>query len=224
MENAAKALLIAAGVLIGLILISMIIISSRQISSYYKAKEEEKVVEQLADFNEQFSVYNRDDIRGTELISLINKIIDYNRQNEERPIAISIRIPGSDNVNAQNFYYNYSRNSSTRLITLGKTYNASNFKTEILDIAVNQIEKDYPRGLANELANNLYKIVEADSDTKKIYLKTLNLKESDVNKSDILKYYQYVQLKRAHFDCTTFRYGQDGRVEHMSFEFNQKFE
>lgn len=224
MENAAKALLIAAGVLIGLIIVSMIIISSQQISNYYKEKEEAKMVEQLSDFNEQFSVYNRDDIRGTELISLINKIINYNRLNEERPINISIRIPGSDNVNAQNFYYNYSENSSTRLITLGKTYNASNFKTEILDIAVNQIEKDYPRGLANELANNLYKIVEADSDTKKMYLKTLNLKETDVNKSDILKYYQYVQLKRAHFDCTSFRYGDGGRVEGMSFEFNQKFE
>ena len=78
MENASQALLIAAGILIGLILITMIIYGYDQISNYYNTKEQVKVLEQLSDFNKQYDSYNRDDVRGSDILSLINKIIDYN--------------------------------------------------------------------------------------------------------------------------------------------------
>ena len=78
MENASKALLIAAGILIGLILITMIIFGYNQISSYYTNREEVKQSEQLAEFNKQYIGYDREDVRGSDLLSLVNKIIDYN--------------------------------------------------------------------------------------------------------------------------------------------------
>ena len=65
MENASKALLIAAGVLVGLILISMITVSYRQISSYYNEKEKGKITEKLIEFNHEYTSYNKDNVRGS---------------------------------------------------------------------------------------------------------------------------------------------------------------
>ena len=78
MENAAKALLIGAGFLLALMLISLLVMGYNRISSHYEQKHELLTIEQLDKFNKQFQNYNRSDIRGNELISLMNKVIDYN--------------------------------------------------------------------------------------------------------------------------------------------------
>ena len=46
---------------------------------------------------------------------------------------------------------------------------------------------------------------------------------SDI-REDVYTYYEYIQFKRAHFDCTDIEYdGNTGRVIGMEFEFNGKF-
>ena len=54
MENAVKALLIAAGVLVGIILLSLITVSYRQISDYYNEKEQAEISNQLTEFNKDY--------------------------------------------------------------------------------------------------------------------------------------------------------------------------
>lgn len=78
MENIAKALLIAAGILFSVMLLSMLMITYNQISSHYQQKHELAVMEQVERFNREFENYNRQYIRGNDLISLMNKVIDYN--------------------------------------------------------------------------------------------------------------------------------------------------
>lgn len=78
MENATKALLIAAGVFLAIMLITLLMMGYTQISGYYKQQSELLTTEQKDKFNKQFQNYNRKDIRGNELISLMNKVIDYN--------------------------------------------------------------------------------------------------------------------------------------------------
>jgi type II secretory pathway pseudopilin PulG len=80
MENATKALLIAAGIMLAIMIISLLLVGYNQISAYYTAKHEEKEIEQLADFNKVFQNYNREKIRGTDMLSLMNRIIDYNER------------------------------------------------------------------------------------------------------------------------------------------------
>ena len=243
MENASKALLIAAGVLVGLILLSMIMVGYRQISSYYRAKETNKVVQQLSDFNEQYIPYNRDDVRGTDLISLVNRIIDFNKLKDEEEITISITIPGSMysanlDPNVKLFYYNYNSYdygiNSIRLVDIGN-YNAAKI-TSMLNEA-NEIESKYSQygqGMAMKLASNISTVMgENTSKSKKdllIELKIMKKNESNsiantrVDNSDILKYYQYVQFKRAHFDCEKLSYTEQGRVKSFKFKFNGTFE
>ena len=78
MENASKALMLAGGVLISLIIISMIVLVSNSLTSYQYIKNQSKEVDLVADFNAQYEAYNRDDVRGNDLYTLANKVIDYN--------------------------------------------------------------------------------------------------------------------------------------------------
>lgn len=80
MENATKALLISAGIMLAVMIVSLMLVIYNQISSYYAAQHEEKEIEQLKDFNEIFENYHRDQIRGSDMLSLMNRIINYNER------------------------------------------------------------------------------------------------------------------------------------------------
>lgn len=78
MENALKALLIAAGMFFAILIISALVMFYNQISSFYEQEHELAITEQAQAFNARFENYNRNSIRGSDLISLMNKVIDYN--------------------------------------------------------------------------------------------------------------------------------------------------
>lgn len=86
MENASKALIMAGGMLIAGLLISLIVYAWSTFSEYQSSKDELKNIEDTAKFNEQFSNYDRKDVMGYELLSLINKVIDYNERMTEDTI------------------------------------------------------------------------------------------------------------------------------------------
>ena len=227
MENATKALLMVAGVFFALLIITVSILVYRQISDYYKSQDITKQTEQLATFNKQYSAYNREDVRGSELLSLINKIIDFNARKEysEKEIKISIIIPNSEK--AKLFYYQYNKYNygSDKKVTLIKTnnkYTHQNIETSFLNEA-NRIANDY-KGKADNLSANISTLLGENSlKTRQQLLNQLNI-NFNVNNNDILKYYQYQQFKRAHFDCKSLKFTQDGRVESFEFKFNEKFE
>ena len=49
------------------------------LSNDQQTRVEGEVDSQVVEFNNQFSTYNRPDVRGSELYSLLNRAIDYNR-------------------------------------------------------------------------------------------------------------------------------------------------
>lgn len=79
MENASKALLIAGGVLIAIIIITMFIMMFSRISSIQKEQQEQTRIEQLAAFNAEFEAYNKKAMYGTDVITLINKVAENNK-------------------------------------------------------------------------------------------------------------------------------------------------
>ena len=78
MENVTKALIMAAGILVFVMLLSLIMIFWRSLSGYYAEQHNTQVIEQDTKFNAQFDNYSGETIRGNELISVINKIVSYN--------------------------------------------------------------------------------------------------------------------------------------------------
>ena len=79
-ENIGRALLIAAGMLIAVMILSMLVLGYNEISNFYNEQSEATRIEQVTEFNNQFLNYQRDNLRGTEVLTLVNKVIDYNER------------------------------------------------------------------------------------------------------------------------------------------------
>ena len=80
MENASKALLMAGGVLISVLIISALLLAYTQMTSLSNSKGQILKAEQLAEYNKQWESYNRDNLRGADVISIINKALDTNEK------------------------------------------------------------------------------------------------------------------------------------------------
>lgn len=73
MENASKALLMAGGILIAIIIIALLVKSFSSVSSFQKAKLTEEEQAQIIAFNEKYTKYVGQYVYGTEVLTLINK-------------------------------------------------------------------------------------------------------------------------------------------------------
>lgn len=100
MENATKALLIAGGIFIIMLIITLLVVFRSQLASYMEEKHNEKIVAQVVEVNSKFSEYQGKEIRGNELISIMNRIIDYNNLQASEygydKISISIDLVNRD--------------------------------------------------------------------------------------------------------------------------------
>lgn len=90
MENASKALIMAGGMLIALMIIGALILAFGNLSSYQNQKNASTLSSQIAEFNNQFEPYNKDDLTLMELKSLYNKIESYKSTNPEYEITTNI--------------------------------------------------------------------------------------------------------------------------------------
>ena len=77
MENASKALLIAGGVLIAIILISVLVRTYGNISIFQRQKLTEEEIARIEEDNKAYTKYLNQYIYGTEVISMINKVADF---------------------------------------------------------------------------------------------------------------------------------------------------
>ena len=78
MENAAKALQLAGGILITLLVITALVYGYSRLSEVKQIEQDNERDEQSANFNLQYEVYNRAGVYGSEILSLANKLENYN--------------------------------------------------------------------------------------------------------------------------------------------------
>ena len=78
MENATKALIIAGGMLIAMLITGLLVWGFGQIRSVQQEKADQDVIQEITDFNERFEAYNRTTVRGYQMISLANLVYDTN--------------------------------------------------------------------------------------------------------------------------------------------------
>ena len=91
MENASKALTMAGGILIALLIIGALILMVNQIGDYEKGQNNNDKNSELASFNKTFEKYADDKgIKGVDIVSLINKILDYNQIEKDGGIKNSV--------------------------------------------------------------------------------------------------------------------------------------
>ena len=249
MENASKALIMAGGMLLAILIVSLLIYAWSLFSDYQSSQDKLADIEDTTKFNEQFTNYDRDDVEGYELISLVNQVVDYNQrkstegQNDEKfnPITVKINLVNNDNRKI------FSKDSTNRLIS-SITYtqsNAINTFKNLIDTA-NKIEEEFGgNDYASKIVKNYDSIFlstsQIEQEMKKGYtetqvwdnaIKKYNslTKKTVATKSELLakmdsalKYYEYMQFKRGVFKCTNLSYDNiSGRVNKIEFEFTGK--
>lgn len=84
MENATRALTMAGGILIALMILGALLLSFNNLSSYQNQKDSSELASQIAEFNNQFEPYNKSNLTLMELKSVYNKIQSNNAKNDEQ--------------------------------------------------------------------------------------------------------------------------------------------
>ena len=106
MENASKALIMAGSVLITLVIIGALLLMFNSLSSYQQVGEQNTKEAQVIAFNNQFETYLRNNVRGSDMISLMHRILDYNNRkgdnSSEKFQQMNIKISG---INVSNLKY-----------------------------------------------------------------------------------------------------------------------
>ena len=93
MENAAKALLIAGGVLLSLLIISLLLLMTGVIGERARFSEEQRAMRELIRFNSRFEAFDKQILSGQDVISAINMAIDNNERpdhDQDGPMFINI--------------------------------------------------------------------------------------------------------------------------------------
>ncbi|MDO4391614.1 MAG: hypothetical protein Q4C11_00740 [Clostridium sp.] len=80
MENMTKALEIAASVLIGVLILSLLVFGYNQIREQKNIEQKNEKASQLSKFNINFESYAKDTVYGSEILSLANEVINYNER------------------------------------------------------------------------------------------------------------------------------------------------
>lgn len=79
MENASKALIIAGSILIAVLVISLVVTFYGNIRNIVATKNKTDTEKEIAEYNKYYDAFDRNDVNGIELYSLINKVYDYNK-------------------------------------------------------------------------------------------------------------------------------------------------
>ncbi|MCI9286875.1 MAG: hypothetical protein HFJ57_02665 [Clostridia bacterium] len=124
MENASKALMIAGGVLIALMIITLLVYMFTSMSDVFKSEDEIKRIEELEAYNKEYESYNRKLLRGADIISLMNKAISNNKKYEDVLEEYRMQI---EFIMKEEIVYTKTGKSNTGKFEVGKTYNIESF-------------------------------------------------------------------------------------------------
>lgn len=251
MENASKALIMAGSVLIALMIIGALILTFSNLTAYQETNTRDTRASQIAEFNSQYENYNRKDVRGSDLYSLLNKAIDYNRRESTSgtrtestwadsgedigylPLTITFtinkselaapdgknRLFTSDKYTVEGNSNTFEKNIKGKIDTLENTYGQSSLTNLTTSLTKIFIDDDATSQEKEEAVNNFN-----SSSRKKTVSNFKEIDEKSQIRQDVYMYYEYIQFKRAHFDCKKVEHdNKTGRVTRMEFEFNGKF-
>ncbi len=208
MENAAKALSIAGGVLLAVMLAVLVYYVFTHWGDSQRASQEDVEIQQVEDFNKSYLSYEKV-LYGSELLGLVNKMSDYNISDTVKysgysTMDLSMKI--TDRTTGNLFSYGtYTLTSISNAINtvMNKTVNSSKYKGQISDSQWEYLAKSSTSTKFNDLCTEL---------------KIPSSINRDQLKADAAEYYKYVQFKRKKFKHIGTDFSNDGRVSKMSFE------
>ena len=206
MDNAAKALRIAGAVLLGLMVTSLLLFAFNMWQNYHKANYQSIQNQQITKFNSSFDAYNKKALRGSDLVSLANKVNSTNRSLAGKSsydtygitdmnyrfsetglmpirVFVSLNTEGDplSKLPGNTIYFNYYSETLTK-------YKASTYMA-----LYNKNNNDFP-----ECAENPnYKYFDLDEYIQHVYNNDKLVAEAKANKEELRK-----DFKSLYFECT----------------------
>ncbi len=199
MENASKALLIAGGVLVAILILGVLIVTINIVNSNQKTREKTLATEQLAEFNQKYEAYNKKALRGTDIITLMKMAIENNNKMEVADVG-------------QQYFINIKLKLKNTYTETKTTINKATGEKDTIDIGEKKISGTINLGewkKNNSLSMDKY--VE-DLFGESIVTKTEGTTET------IYTYSPLANLKKAVFKCTEIKYNDNGRIKELVFE------
>lgn len=125
--------------LLAMLMVSLLIYAWGLFSKYQSSKDSLADIEDTAKFNEQFTHYDRNDVQGYEVLSLINQVVDYNfrksndalAKNDYKYVPIKIVINLGDENTRKN---KLAKDGNLRLFVGSGTYTQSDTVNKFQDI------------------------------------------------------------------------------------------
>lgn len=116
MENASKALLMAGGILIAVMIVSLLVRSVFSMSKFEMAQLTEEEQAQLIAYNEQYTKYLGQYVYGTDVITVINKSLN----NSIYPVTVKIKFVGEYTYKVKGNYNSSTKSYEEETVTIKK--------------------------------------------------------------------------------------------------------
>ena len=206
MENASKAIIMAGGIFIAILIITILVFFYQNIVDVQNADEEAEIIEQAAEFNKQYDVYNRNNLYGSEILSLANKIEDYNRKEAEEKgyLEMAMEVTLTDNVGT---YFTSGTYSAEKLQKALKDLQAKETEYANVTYCGKRISD-----LSTMRTNELQQLFEDHHSTGK-----LAEAQAVITKYVTLKA-EETEIRTKNFHCTGIEYdNRTGRIIKMKF-------
>lgn len=199
MENASKALLIAGGVLVAILILGVLIVTLNIVNSNQKTREKTLATEQLAEFNQKYEAYNKKALRGTDIITLMKMAIENNNKMEVADVG-------------EQYFINIKLELSKKYTETETTINKKTGEENTIDISGNSISGIISLGdwkSNDSLSMNGY--------VEKLFGESIVTKIESTTET-IYRYSPLANLKKAVFKCTEIKYNDNGRIKELVFE------
>lgn len=235
MENASKALLIAGGILVALLIIGGLLLMFNTIGDYQRAQDSNKKTSQIAEFNMDFERYADDKgIKGADIVSLINKVIDYNKKSGidnsvDYSIKMTLTVSGLDKFNSK---YAYDNSLSVFLkdsYDFGENSNSNDVYKDLKNCAnaekiINN--KDELKILSSVYDASKSKIDNENAINAKAEERNIEWDKNKISLDTIKNYRQYSEFKSSTFKIDQSQEGggvvyneKNGQIQKLYFKF-----
>ena len=203
MENASKALAMAGGLLLAIIIIAVLMYVVQNTASLKKAEEDKEIAEQITKFNMEYESYEKTLLRGTELVTLINKAIANNKKYED-----------SDKVYDIDIHFKLKTPIKETIVTVeeGKKKNTE----EKVTFGEAKTYKLIDNNRSNRINAHISQFMNIGALNSTDAYEIINYKDIDNYQ---MVYSGFTDFKRKIFKCTKIEYSNvTGRVNLLEFE------
>ena len=230
MENASKALLLAASVILGVLLFSTFIYMKDEIGLFQSAKVDEQIIEQNREFNAKFEAYNKTFTYGVDVISVISLAYNNNKKYHDmypddesmaEPYYINIEVEIGSEALAKRKYYYFWDTVNKKMTIDSKVQNSLSSEIAVNGGTVMRLFSDEPFKYTDMQNSDFMEIIKTPNSNGPIQTKdtTKYSDNYDGYSYYCLEYSWITDFKRRAFRCTDVKYNTStGRITEMSFQ------